>query len=127
MTVNSIGRTRWAIAGGHIPLHSTGPEPELTSHDKLCLLNTNDQEAQVEITLFYTDREPVGPYPLTVQARRTRHVRFNDLINPEAMPLDVDYASLITSDLPIVVQFSRLDSGQAENAVLGTMAFPVDD
>ena len=127
MIVNSIGKTRWAIAGGHIPLSSTGPEPELTSHDKLCLLNTNDREAQVEITILYADHEPVGPYPLTVKARRARHVRFNDLINPEAMPLDTDYASLITSNLPIVVQFSRLNSGQAENAVLGAMAFPADD
>jgi len=99
----------------------------MTSHDKLCLLNTGDSDGHVEITLFYRDRDPVGPYRLKVPARRTRHVRFNDLIDPEAMPLDTNYASTITSDVPIVVQFSRLDSGQAENALLGAMAFPVDD
>ena len=125
--MKTIGRTTWAISGGHIPLRSTGPEPELTSHDRLCFLNTNDRDAQIEITLLYADREPVGPYRLKVLARRTRHVRFNDLIDPEAMPLDTDYASVIESDIPIVVQFSRLDSSQTENALLGTIAFPVDD
>jgi hypothetical protein len=124
--VKTIGRTAWAIAGGHIPSRSNGYEPEFTSHDMLCLLNTTDQEAHVEITLFYADREPVGPYRLKVAARRTRHVRLNDLIDPEAIPLDTDYASVIESNIPIVVQFSRRDTSQAENAILSTMAFPVD-
>ncbi len=122
--MKTLGQTTWAIPGGHIPLHSTGHEPELTSRDELCLLNTSDQEANIEITIFYADREPVGPYRLKVQARRVRHIRFNDLIDPEAIILDTDYASVIESDVPIVAQFSRLDSSQAENSILSTMAFP---
>jgi len=43
------------------------------------------------------------------------------------MPLDTDYASIIISDVPIVVQFSRLDSGQAENSISGTTVFAADD
>jgi hypothetical protein len=121
-----MGRTVWAIPGGHIPLRSHGREPEFTSHDKLAFLNVGDREAQVKITIFYADRDPHGPYPVKIQARRVRHVRFNDLIDPEAIPLDTDFAGLIESDIPIVVQFSRLDSGQAENAGCTTMAFPAD-
>ena len=33
--------------------------------------------------MFHTDREPVGPYRVTVPARRTLHQRFNDLTDPE--------------------------------------------
>jgi hypothetical protein len=121
--VEPIGRTTWAIAGGHIPLGSTGHEPDFTSHDKLCLLNVGDQVANIELLIFYTDREPVGPYRLRVAPRRTRHVRFNDLIDPEALPLDTDYAVVIHSDVPIVVQFSRLDSSQPANAILSMIAF----
>jgi hypothetical protein len=124
--VKEIGKKIWAIAGGHIPLHSHGHEPEFTSHDKLCILNTTNHEAEIEITIFYADREPIGPYPLTVPARRIRHVRFNDLIDPEAIPLDTDYASVIESNVPIVVQFSRLDTSQGENAMLSTMAYAID-
>jgi len=119
-----MGRKRWAIAEGYIPGWSHGPEPQLTSHETVCLLNTSDQEAHVEITIFYADREPSGPYRLIVGARRTMHQRFNDLRVPEPIPVDTDYACVIESDVPIVVQYTRLDSRQAENALLSTMAFP---
>ena len=119
----AIGRRRWAIAEGYIPDRSNGPEPEFTSHETACLLNAGDREARVEITVFFSDREPAGPYTVTVPARRTKHVRFNDLKDPEPIPLGTDYASVIESDVPIVVQHTRLDSRQAENALLSTIAY----
>lgn len=118
-----LGQTRWAIAEGFIPPHSHGHEPQMTSHETACLLNTTDQDAHVEITLFFPDVEPVGPYRLTVPARRTRHVRFNDLQSPAPVPRGKDYASVIESDVPIVVQHTRLDSRQAENALITTVAY----
>lgn len=124
--MESIGRKRWAIAEGYIPSASTGAAPQMTSHETVCLLNVSDLDASVYITIFYSDREPVGPYHLTVPARRTKHVRFNDLGDPEPIPHDTDFASVIESDAPIVVQHTRLDSRQAENALLSTMAFAGD-
>jgi hypothetical protein len=118
-----IGHRRWAIAEGYIPSWSNGPEPQFTSHETACLLNTSDEEAQVEITVFFSDREPAGPYKVTVPARRTKHVRFNDLKDPEPIPVDTDYASVVESNVPIVVQHTRLDSRQAENALLSTIAY----
>jgi hypothetical protein len=122
----TIGRRRWAIAEGYIPAESHGPQPQMTSHETACILNANESEAHVEITIFYADRDPVGPYRLTVPPRRTRHVRFNDLRDPQPIPRDTDYSSVIESDLPIVVQHTRLDSRQAENALLTTIAFPAE-
>jgi hypothetical protein len=90
------------------------------------LLNTSDRDAHVEITIYYSDRDPVGPYRMTVPARRTRHVRFNDLKDPEPIPHDTDYASVIESDVPIVAQHTRLDSRQAENALITTIAYAGD-
>ena len=118
-----IGRKRWAIAEGYIPGWSNGPEPQLTSHETVCVLNASDEDAHVEITIFYADREPAGPYRVTVAARRTSHIRFNNLTDPEPIPHDTDYASVIESDVPIVVQHTRLDSRQAENALLTTIAY----
>ena len=122
----AIGRTRWAIAEGYIPGWSHGPEPQMTSHETVCLLNASDRDAHVTITIFFADREPAGPYRVTVPARRTKHVRFNDLSDPEPIPKDTDFASVIESDVPIVAQHTRLDSRQAENALLSTMAFAGD-
>ncbi|HZZ28509.1 MAG TPA: sensory rhodopsin transducer [Pirellulales bacterium] len=118
-----IGHVRWAIAEGYIPSQSTGPEPEMTSHETACLLNASDHEANVRITIFFSDREPVGPFHLKVPPRRTQHVRFNDLTNPLEIPRDTDYSSLIESDVPIVVQHTRLDSRQSANALISTIAF----
>lgn len=125
----AIGRKQWAIAEGYIPSKSTKHAeqgPALESHETVCLLNASEQDAHVELTVFFTDREPLGPYRVTVPARRTRHVRFNDLKEPQPIPRDTDYASLISSDVPIVVQHTRLDSRQAELALISTMAFPIE-
>ncbi len=119
-----IGATHWAIAEGYIPEGSHGPQPQMTSHETACILNTNQNDAQVEITLYFSDRDPVGPYRLTVPAQRTRHIRFNDLQDPAQVPRDTEYASVITADIPIVVQHTRLDSRQAELALLSTVAYP---
>jgi len=120
---NLIGRRRWAIAEGYIPSQSRGPEPEMTSHETVCLLNASELDAHVEITIFFADREPAGPYSVVVAARRTKHLRFNDLRKPESIPRDTDYASVIESDIPIVVQHTRLDSRQSANALLSTVAY----
>src|SRR4051794_31003983 len=118
-----IGEKVWSIAEGYIPAQSQGPEPEMTSHETACILNANDQNAQVEITIYFKDREPAGPYRVRVPARRTLHLRFNDLKDPEPIPRATDYSSVFVSDVPIVVQHTRLDSRQDANALLTTIAF----
>jgi hypothetical protein len=121
--MKNIGKKIWVIAEGYIPSQSTGPEPAMTSHETACMLNTSDNDAHVEITIFYSDRDPIGPYKITVPAERTIHLRFNDLNDPKPVPRDTNYSSLIESDIPIVVQHTRLDSRQAANALLSTIAY----
>jgi hypothetical protein len=89
-----IGQRMWAIAAGWIPDGSNGPEPAMTSHEAACLLNCGHEDANV-----------------------------NDLNDPEPIPRATDYASVIRSDVPIVVQHTRLDSRQAASALLSTIAF----
>lgn len=125
-TAPRIGRTVWAVAEGYIPSQSTGGGRALESHEAICLLNAGSREAHVAITLFFADREPAGPYRLAVGARRTLHLRFNDLRDPEPVPRDTDYASLIVSDEPVVVQHTRLDSRQSALALLSTVAYSQD-
>ena len=119
----AIGKRRWAIAEGYIPGWSHGPEPEMESHETCCILNASDRDAHVRIHVYYEDRDPVGPYTLTVKAGRTRHLRFNELDDPEPIAKETPFASVISSDVPIVVQHTRLDSRQAENALMSTIAF----
>jgi hypothetical protein len=122
----SVGRKVWAIAEGYIPPDDPNQPREFVSHEAACLLNANDQDAHVRITVYFADREPVGPYVATVPARRTLHLRFNDLEEPQPIPKGTDYSSIIESDVPIVVQHTRLDSRRSDVALLTTMAFPAE-
>lgn len=123
----SFGKTRWAIPEGYIPGESVDPDNHaLVSHEAACLLNPSNNDADITITIFFEDREPAGPYMVKLPARRTKHLRFNDLRDPEVVPRDTSYASLIESSVPIVVQHTRLDSRNPSIALLSTMAYPLE-
>lgn len=121
--MSEIGHRRWAIAEGYIPSQSVSQEHALVSHEACCLLNAGERDAEVEITLYFEDRAPVGPYRVTLGAQRTLHLRFNDLRDPEPVPRDTSYSSVIVSTEPIVVQHTRLDSRHPNIALLSTTAY----
>lgn len=114
---------RWAIAEGYIPAWSSSARRELESHETACMLNASDRDAHVTITVFYSTRDPSGPYQVTVPAGRTLHLRFNDLRDPEPIPTGTDFSSVIESDVPIVVQHTRLDSRTPDIALMTTAAY----
>lgn len=123
--MDAPGKRRWVIAEGYIPDSSmAGAGPELTSHETACILNAGDREANIVLTVYFSDREPAGPFGTTVAARRTRHLRFNDLAHPETLPKGRDFACVIESDVAVVVQHTRLDSRAAEVSLMTTMAYP---
>jgi hypothetical protein len=123
--MDALGHTTWVIPEGYLPPDDGTADRSLRSHETVCLLNTSDQDARVTILLYFADRDPVGPYEVVVPARRTVHQRFNELVDPEPVPQDTDYASVIVSDVPIVAQHTRLDTRQEALGLLSTMAWPV--
>lgn len=125
--MSTIGRKQWAIAEGYIPPYGHGPAPQLASHEAVCIFNAGDVDAHVAIMVYYENREPAGPFRFDIRARRTRHLRFNNFENPETIPVDTAFSSVITSDVPVVVQHTRLDTRQDANALLSTVAFPGND
>ena len=122
----AIGKKRWVIPEGYIPPDDREKPRQFISHEAACILNTGDDDAHIQITLYFGDRDPCGPYPVTVPARRTLHLRFNDLLDPRPVPVGTDYSSVLESDLPIVVQYTRLDSRRSDIALLSTIAFASD-
>jgi hypothetical protein len=118
-----IGKKIWAIAEGYIPGWSHGPGPELTSHEAACILNAGDEDAHIDLMIYFADRKPAGPFKLIVKSQRTHHFRFNDLKDPETIPLATSYSSVFTSNVSIVIQHTRLDSRQNANALISTIAY----
>jgi hypothetical protein len=118
-----IGRNLWIIPEGYIPGETAPRSRAMVSHEAACILNPNDRPAEIDVVLYFSDREPVGPYHITVEPRRTRHLRFNDLRDPAPVPRDTDYSSVIRSSTPVIVQHTRLDSRQPPHALLTTTAW----
>ncbi|TKD10426.1 sensory rhodopsin transducer [Polyangium fumosum] len=84
------------------------------ANDVLWLLNASMHEAHVEIMVYFEHRVPAGPYRLTLLPERSRRVRWQDLEGPEPLPIGTDFASVIESDVPIVVQYTRVGAGGAD-------------
>jgi hypothetical protein len=118
-----LGHKRWVIPDGFIPVDTQGSDTAGPGHETACILNVSDKDAQLQIWIFYSGGDPVGPYEVSVPARRTKHIGFNDLNEPAPILRGTDYASVIESDVPVIVQHMRLDSRRAENALVTTMAF----
>ncbi|HET8838945.1 MAG TPA: sensory rhodopsin transducer [Flavobacteriaceae bacterium] len=121
------GKLNWAIAAGKIPFLCTGKEPDFISYDQLSILNTCEKDAEISLLIFYEDEKPVGDYKIKVKARRLRKIRFNDLIDLEAMQMERNFACCIKSNVPVVVQFSRMNTGAAANSEIATVAFPIEN
>jgi len=121
----NIGRRRWVFAAGCVPLVSTGTEPAFTSRDQFSVLNTGASVANVRIAVLYAGRAEVGPFRLGVAPRRVRQVRVNDLIFPVAVRLGEPYGLIFDSDVAVVVQCTRQDTGRPLGAGAMTNAWPL--
>jgi hypothetical protein len=117
------GRKIWSFAGGQIPLTSNGKEPAFTSHDKIAILNTSARDATIIITILYEGRNPVDKYEIKLKARRIKKIRFNDLIDPLPVPLDTPFGFVLTSDVKVIVQFSRADTSSDHHAAFITTPY----
>lgn len=116
------GKRTWYVPDGYLPADSSR---EVASHEAACLLNAGDGEAHVRITFFFEDRDPVGPVQLVLGARRTRHVRLDDpaAIGGVELPRGVPYAYAVESDVPVVLQHSRLDTSAGGYTLFTTVAY----
>jgi hypothetical protein len=122
MNDETSGRHRWYVPDAFLPADSShGVE----SHESACLLNAGDREAVVRLTFFFEDRDPLGPVEVRLEARRTRHVRLTDseALPGVELPRGVPFAYTAESDVPIVLQHSRLDTSAGAYTLATTIAY----
>lgn len=123
MSRKVAGARRWFVPDAYLPEKSTG---ELESHESTCVLNVGRRPAVVKLTAYFEDREPLDGFKTVCPPRRTMHIRINNLRNArgEKIPLGVPFALAVESNVPIIVQHTRLDSTQPALALMTAMAFP---
>lgn len=120
----SAGSKVWFVPDAYYPTISNGHFP---SHESICVLNPGDKAAEVDITLYFEDRDKMTGFKAVCPAERTNHIRMDKLkdANGDGVPKGVPYAMMVTSSEKVIVQYSRMDTTQAEMALMTTMAYPL--
>ncbi|HHT93870.1 MAG TPA: sensory rhodopsin transducer [Clostridia bacterium] len=123
MSNEAYGKRIWLIPDGYYPEVSKGDV--YVSHEAVCVLNVGNEDANIDITLYFEDREPMTGFKAVCKAQRTNHIRMDKIVsvNGEKVPRGVPYAMMVVSDVPVVVQYSRLDASQAEMGFMGLIAY----
>lgn len=121
--MNAIGKNTWLFPDMFWPSVTAGSGS--VSHEAICVLNTSKTPATITLTLFYEDKEPVENLQFTCCAMRTLHIRMDELRNADGQPIarGVGYAGMVQSDVPVVVQYTRVDASQPELALMTTMGY----
>ncbi|MBE6364702.1 MAG: sensory rhodopsin transducer [Lentisphaerae bacterium] len=108
----SGGKRVWYFADGYLPEKVNNGPAE--AHEALMFFNTHEQDSEVTIDIYFSDREPVKGIKVNAPAERVIALRLDhpeDLAGTVIPPL-TQYALRITSELPIVSQFGRVDTTQ---------------
>ncbi|MBQ9162394.1 MAG: hypothetical protein IJX74_03870 [Clostridia bacterium] len=117
-----IGKNTWVIADGYM---SDTKKGEYVSHEAVCVLNLSGKKANIDLTIYFEDCEPIRGLHAVCENDRTNHIRLDKIVNDEGkqIPRNKPYAILVESDQPIVVQCSRLDVSQPEYALMTTIGY----
>ncbi len=127
------GHRVWIVPDAYLPPVTAKDEAKRVrgrgywSHESLCVINTGARPASVSLTFYFEDRPAVKDIRVTLAGERTRHIRFDKpgQLGGFRVPAGVPYALRVESDVPVVVQHSRLDTTQPNCAFLSVMAHPV--
>jgi len=120
MSEKEYGQRVWFFPDGDIPAPGDGP---LKGHESLIILNPNNEDASVTLTVYYTGCEPGQPPVQEVKARRVRCIRLDEGVSGYTIPSG-QYALKLESTVPVICQIGRMDVSQPNLAYYTVMGFP---
>ncbi|MDD5658922.1 MAG: sensory rhodopsin transducer [Actinomycetota bacterium] len=110
------GKNVWLFPDGDLP------EPDINSsyqaHEALIILNTSDKNANLKMNIYFSDKDPIEDISFEVKAKRVKCIRLDkpEEIGGVKIPLHVQYALRLESDVKVVVTFGRLDTSSEKLA-----------
>lgn len=121
--MNADGAKLWFIPDGYLATPE-GNAPVYKNHEAICVINATDSDAHLLIDFYFADRDPAEGIAVTVPAKRCYHIRTDDpnQLGGYQIPFDTPYGARVRSDVPIVVQYSRLYATTANISLMTTMA-----
>ena len=120
------GKKVWIFPDGDLPPPG-GPELSLQGHESLIVLNTGGEDAEIEIDVYFPDREPVVGIDVSVPAKRVRCFRLDTPLSSRRYQIPFgQYALRLRSSVPVVAQIGRADVRQPNLAYYTTLGYAAD-
>lgn len=118
--MSACGRlmTDWFFPDAYLPNPKDG-----VSHEAVCVLNIGTEDAAIDLTLYFEDKEFMAGFHSVCPANRTSHIRIDKIKNKEgkSVPSDVPYAIWVHSSKPILCQYTRVDASAPPRTMITTM------
>lgn len=115
------GKKIWFIPDGEVPV-TEGKNS--IAHEAIIVTNPNKEEAHINFTFYFKDREPLRDINITLGGERMLDIHLNNL---EELPVTLGegepYSAKIESDIGIIVQHSRLAAFKDNYSLFTTIAY----
>lgn len=117
-----IGKKLWIIPDCELPQPGEGV---LKGHESVIVVNDSDTDAEIDVTLYFTDKDCYDNIKWNVKAGRVRCFRMNNKedMSGYEVPYDTQYAMKVKSNCNIVLQYGRLDNRQTNLAYYTTLGY----
>ena len=104
------GKNIWLFPDGELP--EADKNSPYQAHEALIILNTSDKDADLKMNIYFSDKDPIENISLEVKAKKVKCIRLDkpEEIGGVKIPLHVQYALRLESDVKVAVTFGRLDT-----------------
>ena len=122
MCSEGLGKKQWIIPDCELPEEGDGI---LKGHESVIIVNDNDFDVKIDVTLYFADQDCYEGIQWTVGAKKVRCLRMNNVEDMcgFVVPFETQYAMKLASDGNIVVQYGRLDNRQVNLAYYTTLGY----
>jgi hypothetical protein len=119
------GKKIWFFPDGDRPPYGNS---EMKGHESIVIMNPNNKDAHIKITFFYEDKEPARDIEIQVDAERVRCLRTDNVddFGEHTIPVSMQYAIKLVSDIPIIAQYGKLDPRQPNLSYYTTSGYSCD-
>ena len=121
----SYGKKQWVFPDGDRP----PAHREVDGADEtLMILNTTNSTAHIQLTVYYTDQEPINAAVLEVPGQRIKCISTAKLWREGKLDVGIheQYAFTLQSDAPIVAQYLKCSDDDQPMHVYGMMGYNCD-
>jgi hypothetical protein len=102
------GKNVWLFPDGELPIPNKNSK--LVAHEALMILNTSEKDANLKLSFYFTDQDPIENIPIVVKGKRVKCIRMDypDAIGGVKLSYEMQYALKVESDVKITATFGRL-------------------